>query len=400
MGSSSTSVELRAEKLEASKQATTLAMSATFVGALVFVIGLIKFREQVWASYLTAFFYFSCLALGGLFFAAINHIVKAGWSTSIRRLSESFTAFMPVILIGGLVLIAGLKYLYPWADAERVTGDRLLEVKMPYLNLPFFVIRLVVFGLGCLFFAKKLVGFSLSQDLKPSDEPTHRSVGFSIAFVFFFALAFSLFSVDLLMALNPYWYSTIFGIYCFSGLFQASLALLILFVIWAKNSGRIAGYITSEHLHDLGKFLKGFTVFWAYIAFSQFMLIWYANIPEETEYYLMRAHGGWLALGFVLLVFRFIVPFLALLPKWAKREETHLKMVCILILIMQFVDIYWMVGPNFRENPSDYIWLDLGLMAFFGGVFFLMVFRFLGQNKAVAVNDPRIKEAINHHVTY
>jgi hypothetical protein len=146
--------------------------------------------------------------------------------------------------------------------------------------------------------------------------------------------------------------------------------------------------------------MKGFTVFWAYIAFSQFMLIWYANIPEETEYYIMRAQNGWMALSFALLIFRFIVPFIALLPKALKRNENHLLAVSGLILVMQYLDIYWMVYPNFFDGKVTFGITEIGMFLGFAGLFLAVFFRFLNKNSIVAIKDPRLHEAISHHVTY
>lgn len=393
-------VHLQASKYSPSSGAKTAAMAAAAIGVLALIVGIVKFQERVWPAYLLAFFYFSCLAIGGLFFSALQSITKAGWSASVRRIAESFTAFIPVMLIGGVVLAFGLKHLYPWTDAERMATDSLLHVKKAYLNYPFFLIRLFGFVLLMWLFRKQIVGRSLAQDQNGEHTLTHSAIPWSIAFMFVFALGFSLFSVDLLMTLLPYWYSTIWGIYTFSGLIQATFALMILVAFALKNSGAVKGYINIEHIHDLAKFLKGFTVFWAYIAFSQFMLIWYANIPEETEFYLLRAQNGWMGLSFGLLIFRFIVPFLVLLPRGAKRSEGTLKIICWGVLLMQFVDLYWLIFPNFNENHISFGIIELLVFAGMAGVFMLTVFRFFEKNSPVAVKDPRMHEALSHHVTY
>ncbi len=392
--------ELSVSKFEPSQGIKTFAFASVLIGVLGFLIGLFQSKEQVWPAYLLAFFYFSCLGIGGLFFAAINSITRAGWSSSVRRIAESMTSFIPFIIVGGVILIAGLKYLYPWANSELMATDPLLQNKKVYLNIPFFLIRMIGFGLLMMMFKSKIVGNSIRQDQAANDELTNKSVPWSIGFMFAFALGFSLFSVDLLMALLPHWYSTIWGIYCFAGLIQSFFAFMIILTYWVKNSGAVKGYINEEHIHDLAKFLKGFTVFWAYIAFSQFMLIWYANIPEETEFFLMRASGGWLALSLLLLFGKFIIPFLALLPRWAKRTESHLKIVCWWILIMQYADLYWLIYPNFNDNEIKFGFIDIALFLGFAGIFLLGIFKFFANNKAVAVNDPRMHEALNHHVTY
>ena len=285
-------------------------------------------------------------------------------------------------------------------NPEEVARDPVLALKTAYLNVPFLIFRMLIFGVGCLVFKHFIVGGSLKQDQSGDEKITHRSVGLSIAFILFFSIFFSLFSVDLVMSLLPTWYSTIFGIYCFAGLFQASLATLAILVVLFRRTGLVKGYITLEHQHYVVKFTKGFTVFWAYIAFSQFMLIWYANIPEETEYYLMRSQNGWMGVSMALLIFRFIVPFIALLPRGNKRDDNMVLGVCALILVMQYVDIYWMIYPNFYEGQVTFGFMEIGMMAFFGGLFLMRLIGFFTKNSLVPIRDPRLHEALNHHVTY
>lgn len=354
----------------------------------------------MWPAYLTAFFFISMLGLGGLFWTVLQHIAKAGWSTSIRRLSEGMTSFIPYMVVGSLVLLAGLKHLYPWARPEEVAANPLLQHKAAYLNTGFLIVRLLVFGLGIWLFGRAIVGNSLKQDANGDESLTHKNLALSVPYVLFFALSFSLFSVDLIMSLLPLWYSTIFGIYCFSGMFQSSLAFLILLMIYMKRSGFISGYYTIDHIHDVAKFMKGFTVFWAYIAFSQFILIWYANIPEETEYYIMRSQNGWTAISVSLLIFKFIVPFLALLPRGAKRSESHLILVSCLILVMQYLDVFWMVMPNFNENHFTFGFYEIALLLGFIGLFMMAMMKFFQKHSLVAIKDPRLHEALHHHVTY
>lgn len=376
------------------------AYGLTALGVIGFIVGMMQNQERLWTSYLVAFFYVSCICLGGMFFMAIQHVAKAGWSSSIRRLSEGMTSFLPVIIVGSLVLVLGLKKLYPWANPEVVAANPVIQAKTAYLNVGFLIVRLLIFSLGMFFFGKKIVGNSLKQDQTGDQSLTEQNTGWSIAWVLFFALSFSLFSVDLLMSLLPSWYSTIFGVYCFAGLFQGGLAFLILMMLYFKKQGFVQGYYTMDHVHDVAKFLKGFTVFWAYIAFSQFMLIWYANIPEETEFYLMRAEGGWMGISFSLLFFKFIIPFLALLPRGVKRDGKQLIWICVLILVMQYIDIYWMVYPNFYEGHVTFGFYEVALLALFMGLFLTMMIRFFQKNNLVAIKDPRLHEALHHHVTY
>ena len=371
-----------------------------FLGVLAFVFLLIKDKERAWHSYLTAYFYFASIGIGGLFFAAIQHMTKAGWSVNIRRFSESLTAFIPYAAGGAAVLLIGAPYLYEWLDKAHVAKDELLAGKASYLNLTFFVVRLVVFFGMWIFFQRKIVGMSLMQDKNGDQNLTHKVAAYSVAFVLTFALSYSFFSVDLLMSLEPHWFSTIFGVYCFAGLFQSTIATLILIIIYFMRQGKLNGLVDENHLHDLGKFLFAFTVFWAYIAFSQFMLIWYANLPEETIFYQPRMAGAWTNVSLILITFKFVVPFLALLPKWAKRSQNHLIAVSILTLVMQYVDIYWLVFPNLNSEEVVGGVLDLLVWCGFLGLFLMAITRFWSKHPIVPVKDPRQHESSHHHVVY
>lgn len=392
--------ELVVKKFQPTAMLQMGALVMAGIGILAFCAGLFVAPDRMWPAYLTAFFYVSCLGLGGMFWVFINHVSKAGWSTSTRRIAEGMTSFIPVILVGGLILVLGLGRLYMWTDAEVMQSSAMLSGKTPYLNTGFFIVRMLIFAIGMFLFARVIVGNSLKQDSSGDHSLTHKNVGLSVAGIVFFALSFSLFSVDLLMSLLPTWYSTIFGVYCFAGMFQSSLAFFILVLMYIKKKGYVQGYYNVEHFHDIAKYLKGFTIFWAYIAFSQFMLIWYANIPEETEYYLMRAQNGWMAISMALLIFKFVVPFLALLPRAWKRNEKHLAIVCVLVLVMQYLDIHWMVYPNFNDNHFTLGLWEIAMLVGFLGIMGLTMIHFFKKHSLVAVKDPRLEEALHHHVTY
>ncbi len=393
-------VDLHLGKFEAPQWMKTMSFVLMAIGLITFAVGLIKNQDRLWTSYLVSFFFFSCLGLSGLFWVAINNVAKAGWSVSIRRFAEATTSFIPFILVFGLILLFGFKKLFIWADPKIIAENPVIAAKTAYLNPTFFVIRLLFFVVGCVIFRWVMVGNSLKQDKTGDESLTHKNVGPAVGFIAFFALMFSFFSVDLIMSLLPTWYSTIFGIYCFSGLFQAGLAFLAITIVFMRRSGLVKGYVTVEHQHDVVKYLKGFSIFWAYIAFSQFMLMWYANLPEETEYYIMRSLGGWMQISVALLVFRFVVPFLALLPRDAKRSDTNVLLISTLVLIMQYVDIYWMVYPNFNDGAVVFGFWEIGIFAGFAGLFLLCIMNFWSKNNLVPVKDPRMHEALNHHVAY
>lgn len=389
------------QKFQVSKTGKTLMAGLAIGGAVVLAIGFAVDKERAWHAYLTSFLYFTCLTLGGLFFTSIQHVASAGWSVNVRRLSESLTAFLPYIIVLGLpVVFLANKDLYLWLDPEVVAHDNILMGKAAYLNKTFFAIRFFIFGALWLFFSTKIVGFSLKQDRDGDPHWTETALTWSVAFCVVFALSFSLFSVDFVMSLEPHWFSTIFGIYIFSGMFQSTMALLVLMSLYIIKKGWSNGLINIEHVHDLAKYMKGFTIFWAYIAFSQFMLIWYANLPEETIFYLHRSHDKWLYVTIALFVFRFIVPFLALLPRWAKRTPAHVAGVSILVLVMQYVDLFWLVYPNYTNKFVAFSWMEIGAFVAFLGAFGFVVTKFLTKYNLVPIKDPRRSESNNHHVIY
>ncbi len=380
---------------------------AMFLGLVLFAAALSTDKARAWHSFLVSFFFFTNLGLGGLFFAAIQHTSKAGWSVNVRRFAESMTSFLPFAAIGALVLLFGATSLYTWLDPKELAENALVRGKSAYLNMTFFVIRLVVFFGAWLLFQRVIVGRSLKQDKDGDESHTVKNVGTSVAFLLIFALSYSLFTVDTTMSLQPEWYSTIWGIYCFSGLFQSSMAVLTIIAVTMMRKGLVRGLVSNDHLHDLGKFLKGFTVFYAYIGFSQFLLIWYANLPEETIFYIARSNGTWMAVTISLLIFKFAVPFLMLLPTAAKRNPAVLVTVSCLILFMQYIDLHWIVYPNlvngdFDKYGGNFIlsWPEVGTFLMFGGVFLWSVTNFLSKNPLVPVKDPRSEESCHHHVTY
>lgn len=367
------------------------------VGVITFVIGFSTDAKRMWPSFLQNHFFFMSLALGGMFFAALQWMTGAMWSAPVRRLAESFTAFLPWVLGGLLLLYFGRHELYRWTDASFVKGDIILEGKAGYLSVPFFFIRNAIAVLLWIFFAKKMIGNSIAQDQSKDPALTVRNRTLSPGFLILFALTFTMVSFDLVMSLDPYWFSTMFGVYCFAGLFYSTLAATTLMAIYLRRKGALVGIVNDNHLHDLGKFMFAFTVFWAYIGFSQFMLIWYANMPEETGYFITRMKDGWYAVSVFLLVGKFATPFFFLLPRGSKRSEKMLWCMGWFMLIAQWIDVMWMVQPEFYAHAPRFGWMEAGITLGFIGAFGLVVFRFLARNNIVAIGDPRLAESVHHH---
>lgn len=395
-----TSKRVTPAPLQVSSTLKTVPVVLMFLGVVAFAVTLMKNPDRAWHGYLAGYFYFFTLAIGGLFFTAIQHMTKAGWSVNVRRFCEAFTAFLPLAALGAVGLLIGGHHLYEWMDKAKVASDELLSHKAGYLNTGFFIGRLVVFFALWLLFTFKIVGGSTEQDRTGDDNITHKTVPWAVACVLVFSLSFSLFGVDAIMSLQPHFYSTIFGVYLFGGLFQSTIAAMILLIQYCMKRGLLTGYVDENHMHDLGKFLLGFTVFWAYIAYSQYMLIWYANLPEETLFFLPRVTGPWTWMSAILLMGKFVIPFLALLSRRAKRDPNMLGAISILILIMQYIDLHWLIFPNLDSTqvilgiPEVLIWCG------FAGAFMFTVLRFLSKHPIVPVKDPRIQESLHHHVVY
>ncbi len=367
------------------------------IGAAVFAAALSTDAERAWASFIHNHFYFMSLALGGVFFVALQWLTGAMWSAPVRRIAEAFTSYLPAALIFFAVLYFGIHNLFEWSHPEHVRGDLILEGKTSYLNVPNFMTRNFCAILLWIFFAKKMVGNSLAQDATGDVKFTNKNRFMAPGFMVLFALSFTMASFDLLMSLDPHWFSTMFGVYCFAGMIYSVFALTCIVTIYLRRQGALKEFVNENHLHDLGKFMFGFTVFWAYIGFSQYMLIWYANMPEETGYFIHRFHGNWMAVSVFLLLGKFVTPFFLLIRRESKRREGRLLFVGFWMLLAQWIDVLWMVQPEFFSEGPKVGWIEIGVFLGFLGVFGTFVLRFLGKHNVVAIGDPKLPQAVFHH---
>ena len=346
-------------------------------------------------SYLLSFSYLLTLALGALFFVILQHLTRAGWSVVLRRWAEGISATLPVLAVLAVPIVAfGLHHLYHWTHADAVAADHLLQAKQPYLNVPFFVLRLVVyFGLWVLL-SRYFLSRSLAQDLSGDPALTQQMERRSAPAMIVFALTATFAAFDLLMSLDPHWYSTMFGVYVFAGSVVSFLALLIIAVYSGQRAGLLRHAVTVEHYHDLGKLLFAFTVFWAYIAFSQYMLMWYANLPEETAWLLRRQSNGWGWIGLVLLFGQFLLPFAALLSRAPKRRPRLVAAVAAWVLVMHWFDLYWVVIPEVTPLRAMPHVLDLTTLLGLGGVVVAVAVHQMRRHSVVPERDPRLQESL------
>jgi hypothetical protein len=288
----------------------------------------------------------------------------------------------------------GMDHLYHWVDAEAVAHDHLLQHKQAWLNQPFFIVRCVVYFVVWLLLARYFTKKSIDQDLSGDPMLSVKMERFAGPAMVLYALTVSIASFDIIMSLDPHWYSTIFGVYIFSGSVLGFLALLPIVTALLQSKGRLVQAITVEHYHDIGKLIFAFTVFWAYIAFSQYMLIWYANIPEETTWFLRRQSGSWTQVSLLLLFGHFIVPFLILLPRFVKRSKLMLGAAALWVLVMHWIDLYWLAMPELSPDRVPLNLLDLTCFVGIGGIYFAAAAHRLRNRAIIPEKDPRLAESL------
>ena len=352
-------------------------------------------RSQLWHSWLVGSLFVLSIALDGLFFVLVHHATQAGWSVVVRRIAEDTMAALPFLALLFLALLFfGLGDLFPWSHADAVQHDVLLKHKQPYLNVWFFGIRTFVYFAVWSALALWFGGLSRRQDDSGDHELTRRMRRASPVGLLLFAVTVTFFAFDWLMSLDPQWYSTIFGVYFFAGSAMAFFAFFALAVIAGRRNGLLTGVVTTEHQHDIGKLLLTFVAFWAYMAFSQFLLIWYANLPEETSFFAQRYSGSWLTAGTVLVFGHFLVPFFLLLSRAVKRSPKALAALAVWLLAMHLLDLYWLVMPKLHPVGIVPSLLDAAaligccgvLLAAFGGA--------LKRQALVPLRDPRLPESL------
>lgn len=354
-------------------------------------------HKQFYYSYLTAFVFWVSIGLGGLFFTMLHHLVDAKWSIVLRRLSESVMMTLPFMSILFAPIIFGMSDLFVWTNAEVVAHDHLLQVKSPYLNTTFFLIRTAFYFSVWGFLAFKLYRHSMNQDKAHSDSIFVKVRRLSASGMVLFAMTLTFASFDWLMSLDPHWYSTIFGAYIFAGTFLSILSFMVLMVGYQLRNGVLNNVVTVEHFHDMGKLIFAFVVFWAYMGFSQYFLIWYANLPEETYWFLNRWEGSWKNISLILVFGHFVIPFVALLTRAAKRNLTYLSVAAVYILCMRWIDLHWLVMPTLHPEGYDFALSDLTTMMAIGGMFVWLVWKRYTAGPLVPVGDPGLEQSIHHH---
>ena len=358
-----------------------------------------QLSNKPWAAFYVAAFFFFMISLGVLAFYAIQRAAQAGWSPVLFRVMEGITAYL---LPGGIIIIIilalsgmHLNHLFIWMDPEVVAHDKLIAGKTGYLNVPFFMLRAVFFLSGWSLYRYFSRKFSLAQD--SADDISNHKMNFRIsaAFLVFFIVTESVMSWDWIMSIDPHWFSTLFGWYVFASMVVSGVTTIALITIYLKSKGFLE-FVNDSHIHDLGKFMFGFSVFWTYLWFSQFMLIWYSNIPEEVTYFMTRIEDYNLPF-FGMLVMNFIFPLLILMNSDYKRINYFIVMAGIVILLGHYIDVYNMIMPSAVGDQWYIGAAEIGGFLFFLGLFIFIVFKELTKSSLFAKGDPYIGESKRFH---
>jgi NNP family nitrate/nitrite transporter-like MFS transporter len=366
------------------------------VGVLGFMAGLYMDSTRLWPGFLLNAFYFLTLALGAVVFLSIHHVSNAGWSAALRRVPEAMMGYLPVGAAAMLLLFFGRHSIYEWTGGSLHDASEAMRVKSSFLSTPFFFARMAVMLAIWVLLARLLWRQSRRQDEDGSLEHTMKSKRYSAVFLALFAVTFSLASFDWLMSIEPEFYSTIYAFYCFSGLFLSGIAAITILVIMLRRRGLLTE-ISGEHLHNLGKLIFGFSTFWAYMWLSQYLLIYYANIPEETVYYLKRTSTfGWKAMFVANLLLNWIIPFLLLLSRKAKRSENWLLAASVVVLAGHWVDLYVMIFPGVGGSAMVSL-IDIALVAGFASLFLQSFLISLKKVAIIPAYDPYLEESLALH---
>src|SRR3989338_3157112 len=375
----------------------------------IFLSGLLLFEfkyspTHVAFNYLLAFTFLISLALGGLFFSMLQHATSAGWRVVVRRIAESFTHLLPIGIILALPIFWGIPLLFHWSHPDVMAHNHLLARKASYLNPTFFIIRTFIYFLVWTFLYRKIIRPSLAQDHTGNIHLTHHMKKWSCVGFVLFAITLTFAATDWMMSLKADWFSTIYGVYFFSGSVVASLALIIMVILMLQKQGYLTE-INEHHFHDLGKLLYALNIFWAYIAFSQYMLIWYGNIPEETIFFaergarLMAEPGvrGWQWLSLGLFTGHFIIPFFFLMSRHAKRNLKVLFWGATWLLMMHYVDLFWLIMPNFSKTKVIFGWVEITTLLWMMSLFVLVLVWNLRKHALIPLKDPRLQYSLEFH---
>lgn len=380
---------------------------AIVVGVLAIAYGFLSGHgERTFANLLLMAYYFTCVCAASLFFIALQYVAQAGWATGLLRVPQAISRVLPIAsLVLFVVCAAGLlthNLYHHWnghglTDPSSPEYDALIAGKASYLNVPFFLIRLAVFLGAYSFFAMLFAKYSNREGLEGGLVNYDKSIKWSAVFLIIFGFTTPIWAFDTIMSLEAHWFSTMFGWYNFAAMWVSGLCVITLIVIFLKKSGHFT-WINENHLHDLGKFIFAFSIFWTYVWFAQFLLIYYANMPEETVYFYKRWEPEYLPWFWVNIVINFVAPILILMARGSKRQTNTLMFVCIMLLCGHWLDYYMMIMPGTVESHRGFGIIEIGTAIGFAGLFAFLTLNQLSKRSMVPTNHPFLDESLHHQI--
>jgi hypothetical protein len=393
--------ELTQEMLEVPPSVDRARKRAGVVGLIFMAIalaGAFANPAQFFQSYLVAFIFWTMVALGCLALMMLHHLSGGGWGLVIRRLLEAAARTLPVMAILYLpILVFGLQYVYEWARPDVVAADPILRHKAPYMNPWFFTVRWALYFAIWSTMALLLVKWSSEQDRQASADQIRRFSRLSGPGLVIFGLTMTLATVDWVMSTDPHYYSTMWGFLYVADSGLTALAFIITCMFLLRETRPFAEVFRGKYLHDLGKLLFAFVMLHAYLAFSQFLITWMANLPEEIPWYLKRFSGGWQYVAVALVLAHFVLPFALLLSADVKQNARMLTAIAVGLLVMRVIDIFWTITPQFHEGTFHVHWLDLAALIGLGGIWLAAFLWYLRGRPLLPVNDPYFRDVVLHH---
>jgi hypothetical protein len=372
------------------------ALIVGFVGLLLLLVSVIIDRKLFFQAYLVGFTFWAGIAIGSLALLMLQHLTGGGWGLVIRRVLEAATRTLPLVVLLFLPIIIGSHSLYEWTDPEVVATHESVKFKASYLTVPFFTIRSAIYFAVWLLLAFFLNKWSLEQDRTGDSNfaKNMRVLSGPGMVLLIFAVTFA--GIDWFMSLEPEWFSTIYGLIYVASWGLSALAFVIAVMAWLSKDEPLNRIVAPLHFHDLGKLLLAMVMLWAYFAFSQFLIIWSGNLPEEIEYYLPRIHGAWGAIIVTVVILHFGAPFLFLLSRSLKRDPHKLVLVALLVLIMRVIDLLWMLIPAFTHEHFSLRTVVFALIApiAIGGIWLWFFFWQLGKRALIPINDPQFESVM------
>ena len=368
------------------------ALIAGVAGLALTLVGLFVSPEQFFRSYLLGFLYWFGIALGSMAILMIHHIAGGAWGAVIRRLLESAIGTIPLLAVLFVPIALGTHHLYEWSHADVVAKDPILQAKSGYLNVPFFLGRAVAYFAVWLVVAGLLRRWSFEQDRNADPRGIVRMELLSRGGLVLYGITVTFAAVDWAMSLEPHWFSTVYGLLVMGGQGLAAFAFCIPLAVLLSRREAVGRVFGPGEFHDLGNMMLAFTMIWAYLSFSQLLIIWSGNLPEENAWYFTRSQGGWRMVGYGLLILHFAVPFAVLLQRRIKRAGPKLAIVALWMLFMRFVDLYWLVAPSMHPGNAMPHWLDVTAVIGIGGVWLWFFVSRLARSPLLALNDPSLPE--------